>query len=112
MRTSLRYTSESVYSYLPFMVLPCLPLEKLDSFPCWSGRDLGSPPCGFLEVSCPSVPGIIAVPCWWFIPAIGEFVTQTLLGGPNNLMIGRVLLGRVLGTAIGRSPPPWPSRFW
>jgi len=32
-----------------------------------------------------------------FIPAIGEFVIPTLLGGPNNLMIGRVLWDEFFG---------------
>jgi putrescine transport system permease protein len=37
------------------------------------------------------MPGIIAGSMLVFIPAIGEFVIPTLLGGPDNLMIGRVL---------------------
>jgi putrescine transport system permease protein len=32
-----------------------------------------------------------------FIPAIGEFVIPTLLGGPDNLMIGRVLWDEFFG---------------
>ena len=31
------------------------------------------------------------------IPAIGEFVIPTLLGGPDNLMIGRVLWDEFFG---------------
>ena len=38
-----------------------------------------------------SLPGIIAGSMLVFIPAIGEFVIQSLLGGPETLMIGRVL---------------------
>ena len=38
-----------------------------------------------------SMPGIIAGSMLVFIPAVGEFVIPTLLGGPDNLMIGRVL---------------------
>ena len=37
------------------------------------------------------MPGIIAGFMLVFIPAIGEFVIPELLGGPNTLMIGRVL---------------------
>ena len=32
-----------------------------------------------------------------FIPAVGEFVIPSLLGGPNNLMIGRVLWDEFFG---------------
>jgi putrescine transport system permease protein len=35
--------------------------------------------------------GIIAGSMLVFIPAVGEFVIPELLGGPSNLMIGRVL---------------------
>jgi putrescine transport system permease protein len=44
-----------------------------------------------------SLPGIIAGSMLVFIPAIGEFVIPTLLGGPNNLMIGRVLWDEFFG---------------
>ena len=35
--------------------------------------------------------GIIAGSMLVFIPCVGEFVTPELLGGPQTLMIGRVL---------------------
>jgi putrescine transport system permease protein len=38
-----------------------------------------------------STPGIVAGSMLVFIPAIGEYVIPTLLGGPSTLMIGRVL---------------------
>ncbi len=38
-----------------------------------------------------SMPGIIAGFMLVFMPAIGEFVIPELLGGPETLMIGRVL---------------------
>ena len=38
-----------------------------------------------------SLPGIVAGSMLVFIPAIGEFVIPELLGGPNTLMIGKVL---------------------
>ena len=43
------------------------------------------------------MPGIIAGSMLVFIPAIGEFVIPTLLGGPDNLMIGRVLWDEFFG---------------
>jgi putrescine transport system permease protein len=38
-----------------------------------------------------SLPGIAAGALLVFIPAVGEFVIPDLLGGPSNLMVGRVL---------------------
>ena len=38
-----------------------------------------------------SLPGIAAGGLLVFIPAVGEFVIPDLLGGPNTLMIGKVL---------------------
>jgi putrescine transport system permease protein len=38
-----------------------------------------------------SLPGIIAGSLLVFIPAVGEFVIPELLGGPDTLMIGRVV---------------------
>jgi putrescine transport system permease protein len=37
------------------------------------------------------MPGVIAGALLVFIPAIGEFVIPSLLGGPGTQMIGRVL---------------------
>ena len=67
MRTNLAVYLGIIYSYLPFMVLPL------------------------------SVPGMIAGSMLVFIPAVGEFVIPSLLGGPNNLMIGRVLWDEFFG---------------
>src|SRR5258707_14105387 len=91
---------EIVYSSLPFMVLPLFAmLGKLDHSLLEAAGDLGSPPWrSFLDVTLPlSVPGIIAGSMLVFIPAIGEFVIPTLLGGSNNLMIGRVLWDEFFG---------------
>ena len=83
-----------VYSYLPFMILPLYTnLVKLDGALLEASADLGAKPFRtFLSVTLPlSVPGIIAGSMLVFIPAIGEYVIPTLLGGPSTLMIGRVL---------------------
>jgi len=83
-----------VYSYLPFMILPLYAtLEKLDGSLLEAASDLGMPPWrAFLEITLPlSLPGVIAGSLLVFIPAIGEFVIPSLLGGPDSLMVGRVL---------------------
>jgi putrescine transport system permease protein len=100
MRTSAAVYLGIVYSYLPFMVLPLFAtLEKLDHTLVEAAADLGSPPWRvFLDVTLPlSMPGIIAGSMLVLIPAIGEFVIPSLLGGPNNLMIGRVLWDEFFG---------------
>ncbi len=83
-----------VYTYLPFMILPLYAnLVKLDESLLEASADLGGKPLAtFFHVTLPlSMPGVIAGFMLVFVPAIGEFVIPELLGGPNTLMIGRVL---------------------
>jgi putrescine transport system permease protein len=83
-----------VYSYLPFMVLPLFAtLARMDNTLLEAAADLGCRPWkAFLTVTLPlSLPGIIAGSMLVFIPAVGEFVIPDLLGGPDSLMIGKVL---------------------
>lgn len=83
-----------VYSYLPFMVLPLYAnLARLDRTLLEAAADLGARPLGaFLRVTLPlSIPGIIAGSMLVYIPAVGEFVIPDLLGGPDSLMVGRLL---------------------
>jgi putrescine transport system permease protein len=83
-----------VYSYLPFMILPLYAnLEKHDGALLEAAADLGARPWrAFLRITLPqSVPGIAAGCLLVFIPAVGEYVIPTLLGRPDQLMIGRVL---------------------
>lgn len=83
-----------VYSYLPFMILPLYAnLVKLDEAYLEASADLGARPVTtFFTVTLPlSTSGIIAGCMLVFIPAVGEFVIPALLGGPDTLMIGRVL---------------------
>ena len=99
-RTSFAVYLGIVYSYLPFMVLPLFAtLEKLDRTLLEAAADLGSKPWrAFLDVTLPlSMPGVIAGSLLVFIPAIGEYVIPSLLGGPDNLMIGRVLWDEFFG---------------
>jgi putrescine transport system permease protein len=83
-----------VYSYLPFMILPLYAnLSKLDLRFLEAAADLGTSPFkAFWLITVPlSKAGIIAGSMLVFIPAVGEFVIPELLGGPDTLMIGRVL---------------------
>ncbi|MCS4234189.1 ABC transporter permease subunit [Stenotrophomonas rhizophila] len=85
-----------VYCYLPFMVLPLYAnLVKLDNRLLEAAYDLGARPWqAFLRITLPlSRTGIIAGCMLVMIPAVGEFVIPEMLGGPDTLMIGRVLWG-------------------
>ncbi len=83
-----------VYSYLPFFILPLYAnLEKMDWQLLEAAQDLGCKPYqAFYKITLPlSRNGILAGSMLVFIPAVGEFVIPALLGGPNALMIGRIL---------------------
>ncbi|SEP98751.1 ABC transporter permease subunit [Thalassovita taeanensis] len=83
-----------VYTYLPFMILPIYAaLEKLDISLLEAAEDLGcSRLSAFWLVTIPlSKGGIIAGSFLVFIPALGEFVIPSLLGGSGTLMIGKIL---------------------
>ena len=83
-----------VYTYLPFMILPIYSaLDRLDGSLIEAAEDLGcSRLTAFWLVTVPlSRNGIIAGCFLVFIPALGEFVIPSLLGGSGTLMIGKVL---------------------
>lgn len=83
-----------VYSYLPFVVLPLYAtLIRLDLTLLEAAADLGCRPWKqFLLITLPlSLPGLIAGSMLVFIPVMGEFVIPDLLGGPNTLMIGKLM---------------------
>jgi putrescine transport system permease protein len=82
------------YAYLPFMVLPIYTnLVKLDTRLLEAASDLGCRSLTtFWSITLPlSKAGILAGSMLVFIPAVGEFVIPELLGGPDTLMIGKVL---------------------
>jgi putrescine transport system permease protein len=94
MNTPFSLVLGMVYTYLPFMILPLYAnLSKLDLRLLEAATDLGATPAvAFWKITVPlSKAGIIAGSMLVFIPCIGEFVIPELLGGPQTLMIGRVL---------------------
>jgi putrescine transport system permease protein len=89
-----------VYSYLPFMVLPLYTaIEKLDLTLLEAAADLGCRPTkAFFWITLPlTKEGIFAGCLLVFIPAVGEYVIPALLGGPDTLMIGRVVWDEFFG---------------
>lgn len=94
MNTPFSLVLGMVYTYLPFMILPLYAnLVKMDLRLLEAALDLGATPWGaFWRITVPlSKSGIIAGSMLVFIPCVGEFVIPELLGGPQTLMIGRVL---------------------
>ena len=82
------------YVYLPFMILPLYAtLVKMDFRLLEAAYDLGTTPFkAFWLITVPlSKAGIVAGFMLVFIPSVGEFVIPSLLGGPENIMIGRVV---------------------
>lgn len=83
-----------VYVYLPLMVLPLYAsMEKLDFRLVEAGYDLYATPFKVLrKIIIPLVkPGIIAGSILVFIPALGAYVTPSILGGGKNLMLGNLI---------------------
>lgn len=82
------------YVYVPFMILPLYAtLVKMDFRLLEAAYDLGASPWkAFWLITVPlSKAGIIAGSMLVFIPCLGEFVIPSLLGGAENIMIGRVV---------------------
>jgi spermidine/putrescine transport system permease protein len=83
-----------VYGYVVFMVLPVYAsLERMDGSLIEAGRDLyGTPLRTFLTVTVPATrAGAYAGLALVFLPAMGDFISAQLLGGPNDLMIGNLI---------------------
>ncbi len=94
MNTPFSLVLGMTYTYLPFMILPLYAnLSKMDLRLLEAADDLGATPwVAFWKITVPlSKAGIIAGSMLVFIPCVGEFVIPELLGGPQTLMIGRVL---------------------
>lgn len=94
MHTDLAVYIGIVYAYLPFMILPLYTaLMRVDYSLIEAASDLGARPWKtFLTILLPlTKSGIVAGSMLVFIPAVGEFVIPELLGGPDSLLIGRVL---------------------
>ncbi|MDF2182837.1 ABC transporter permease subunit [Neptuniibacter sp. CAU 1671] len=82
------------YTYLPFFILPLYAsLLKLDHSLLEAAADLGAKPITqFFTVTLPqTTPGIIAGSMLVFIPTMGEFIIPDLLGGPDVLMLGKMM---------------------
>ena len=92
--TDLSMLIGMTYVYCPFMILPLYAtLVKMDLRLLEAAHDLGASPWkAFWLITVPlSRSGIISGCMLVFIPAVGEFVIPSLLGGAENVLIGRVV---------------------
>jgi spermidine/putrescine transport system permease protein len=83
-----------VYGFLAFMILPIYAaLDRMDPSLIEAGKDLyGGPWETFRHVTWPhTVGGVLAGSVLVFLPAVGDFVAASLLGGPEEVMIGNLI---------------------
>jgi len=94
MQTDFSIYMGMLLTYLPLMILPLYAVMiRLDDDLIDAAADLGASRTEvFRTIVLPlTLPGIIAGSLLVFIPAVGEFVIPALLGGPEQVMIGKVL---------------------
>ena len=94
MQTDFSIYMGMLLTYLPLMILPLYAVMiRLDDDLIDAAADLGASRLAiFRTIVLPlTLPGIIAGSLLVFIPAVGEFVIPALLGGPDQVMIGKVL---------------------
>jgi spermidine/putrescine transport system permease protein len=92
----------AAYAILPIYVS----LEKIDRSLLEAATDLGDGPLKrFLRVTFPlSLPGTIAAILMVFIPTVGDYVTPSLVGGTDGMMIGNsiaMMYGRANNQPLG-----------
>jgi spermidine/putrescine transport system permease protein len=88
-----------VYSYLPLAILPLYStLVRLDKTVIEASRVLGAGPLKtFFKVTLPIArPGVFAAVLLTFIPAAGEFIVPSFLGGPNEVYVGTLIYNAFL----------------
>lgn len=83
-----------VYGYLAFMILPIYAaLDRMDPALIEAGKDLYADRWQtFRHVTLPATyQGVLAGSVLVFLPAVGDFVSAQLLGGPDTYMVGNLI---------------------
>ena len=91
-----------VYTFLPFMILPIYTsVEKLDGALIEAALDLGAGPLrAFSRVIVPlTSPGIAAGVLLVFVPALGIYAINDIMGGGRVDMIGNIIENQFKGNA-------------
>jgi spermidine/putrescine transport system permease protein len=94
LNTPLAVIAGITYNLLPFTVLPLyVSLERIDKRVVEAAKDLYSNRFqAFRKVVFPlSLPGVFAAILLTSIPAVGDYLNATVLGGPGDAMIGNVI---------------------
>ena len=95
------------HAYAAFAILPIyVSLEKIDRSLLDAAADLGDGPFRrFLRVTLPlSLPGILGAAVVIFVPTTGDYVTPSLVGGSDGVMIANIIevqFGRVNNWPLG-----------
>lgn len=100
--TPLAVIAGITYNFLPFTALPLyVALERIDKRLIEAAKDLYSTRWqAFRKVVWPlSLPGVFAAFLLTFVPATGDYVNASLLGGPGTTMIGNIIQTKFLTEA-------------
>jgi spermidine/putrescine transport system permease protein len=85
-----------VYIWIPFAALPIYAaMQRIERSQLEAAADLGAGPWSrFWRITVPlSLPGAAATFFMVFIPTVGEYVTPSLVGGPDGTMYGNIIQG-------------------
>ncbi|MGQ0567862.1 MAG: ABC transporter permease [Gemmobacter sp.] len=83
------------HSWAAFAILPIyVSLEKIDRSYLEAAADLGDGPFRrFRRITFPlSLPGVVAAFILMFVPTMGEYITPAMVGGPDGMMVGNLVL--------------------
>jgi spermidine/putrescine transport system permease protein len=94
------------HAYLAFAILPIyVALDRVDRSLIEAASDLGARPhINFLRIVLPlSMPGVISAALLIFVPTVGDYITPTLIGGPDGSMVANLIQ-----SAFGKAND-WPA---
>ena len=97
--TPLAVVAGMTYNFLPFAALPLyVALERIDKRLVEAAKDLYSSRWeAFRHVVWPlSIPGVFAAILLTFVPATGDYVNASVLGGPGTTMVGNIIQEKFL----------------
>ncbi|HEY4163145.1 MAG TPA: ABC transporter permease [Dongiaceae bacterium] len=82
------------HAYLAFAILPIyVALDRIDRSLIEAAADLGARPLkNFIKITLPlSMPGVISAALLIFVPTVGDYITPTLIGGPDGAMVANLI---------------------
>lgn len=94
------------HAYLAFAILPIyVALDRVERDLLEAASDLGARPAKvFFKIVLPlSAPGVISAAVLIFVPTVGDYITPTLIGGPDGLMVANLIQ-----SAFGKAND-WPA---